>query len=186
MSVSDRESVPSPGFHPWRWPVGFFLRRSDRGRVSSQKLGDGCASAPNLQADPMPPRMIQESCRPRVSDRTMVGNSATRLACEFQRTEWCRHERKNETTETKKHPRPVAPWLTRPLRDQPKRSSGKEEVSLIWRGLDVRKYFWRPGGEKCFLLDIPLNRTSGSTAWAGRRRRLNFRVPRRSPNVKIR
>ena len=32
-------------------------------------------------------RMTQESCRPRVSDRTMVGNSATRLACEFQRTE---------------------------------------------------------------------------------------------------
>jgi integrase/recombinase XerD len=35
----------------------------------------------------MPPRMIQQSCRPRVSDRTMVGNSATRLACEFQRTD---------------------------------------------------------------------------------------------------
>ena len=35
----------------------------------------------------MPPGMTQESCRPRVSDRTMVGNSATRSACEFQRTE---------------------------------------------------------------------------------------------------
>src|SRR5215470_8375395 len=39
--------------------------------------------------------------------------------------------------------------------------AAKEEVSLIWRGLDVQKYSWRPGGEKCFLLDIPLNRTSG-------------------------
>src|SRR5262249_58383161 len=39
--------------------------------------------------------------------------------------------------------------------------AAKEEVSLIWRGLDVQKYFWRPGGEKCFSLDIPLNRTSG-------------------------
>src|SRR5215471_1194746 len=39
--------------------------------------------------------------------------------------------------------------------------AAKEEVSLLWRGLDVRKYFRRPGGEKCFSLDIPLNRTSG-------------------------
>jgi hypothetical protein len=73
-------TVPSLGDHPWRWRVGFFLRRSDRGRVSTQKLGDLCAPAPSLQADPMPPRMIQQSCRPRVSDRTMVGNSATQVS----------------------------------------------------------------------------------------------------------
>jgi hypothetical protein len=30
------------------------------------------------------------------------------------------------------------------------------------RGLDARKYFWRSGREKCFSLDIPFNRTSGS------------------------
>jgi len=65
----------------------FFLRRSGRGRVSSQKLDDLCVSAPSLQADSMPPRMTQESCRPRVSDRTMVGKHCTRLACEFQGTE---------------------------------------------------------------------------------------------------
>jgi hypothetical protein len=40
----------------------------------------------------MPPRMTEKSCRPRVSDRTMVGNSATRLACEFQRTEGRRRD----------------------------------------------------------------------------------------------
>jgi hypothetical protein len=79
-------------FHPlgvilWRWPVGFFLRRSGRGRVSIQKLGDLCASAPRLHCNPMHPRMTQESCRLRVSDRTMVGNSATRSACEFQGNE---------------------------------------------------------------------------------------------------
>jgi hypothetical protein len=28
-------------------------------------------------------------------------------------------------------------------------------------GLDVGKYFWHSGGEKCFSLDIPLYRTSG-------------------------
>jgi len=87
LSVLDRESVPSLRDHPGWWPVGFFLRRSGPGRVSSEKLGDLCAAAPSLHADPMPPGMTQESCRPRVSDRTMVGNSATRLACEFQRTE---------------------------------------------------------------------------------------------------
>ncbi len=81
----------------------FFLRRSGRGRVSSQKLGDLCASAPSLQADSMPPRMTQESCRPRVSDRTMVGNSATTSACEFQRTEWRHHAAEHETTGRKRH-----------------------------------------------------------------------------------
>src|ERR1035438_5176423 len=42
LSVSNQESVPSLGDHPWRWQSGFFLRRSGRGRVSSQKLGDVC------------------------------------------------------------------------------------------------------------------------------------------------
>ena len=40
LSVSDRDSVPSLGDHPWRWPVGFFLRRSDRRRISTQLVGD--------------------------------------------------------------------------------------------------------------------------------------------------
>ena len=62
LGVSDRESVPSLGDHPWRWPVGFFLRRSGRGRVSTLKLGDfvcfGTESPglPSLQDYPMPPR----------------------------------------------------------------------------------------------------------------------------------
>jgi hypothetical protein len=79
--------------------------------------------APSLQADPMPPRMIQQSCRPRVSDRTMVGNSATRLACEFQRTERRRHDEHETPTGGKKHGDPVAPRLTGPLRDRAERSS---------------------------------------------------------------
>jgi transposase len=36
--------------------------------------------ARKIQFHPMPPRMTEESCRPRVSNRTMVGNSATRLS----------------------------------------------------------------------------------------------------------
>ena len=46
----------------------------------------------------MPSRMTQESYRPGVSDRTMVGNSATTFAYEFQRTEWRRHQSEHETT----------------------------------------------------------------------------------------
>ena len=69
------------------------------------------------------PRMIQQSCRPRVSDRTMVGNYATRLACEFQRTERRRHDEHETPTGRKKHGGPVAPRLTGPLRDRAERSS---------------------------------------------------------------
>ena len=40
------------------------------------------------------------------------------------------------------------------------RAAAKKEVSAVWWGLDAEKYFWRSGGEKCFSLDIPFNRTS--------------------------
>src|SRR5437879_13765346 len=84
--------------HPWRWPVGFLLRRSGRERVSTRKLGDLCASAPSLQDYPMPSRMTQESYRPEVSDRTMVGNSATNCDYEFKRNGRRRHVSGHETT----------------------------------------------------------------------------------------
>ena len=108
-----------------------------------------------------PLRMTQESCRPRVSDRTMVGNSATRLACEFQRTEWRRHVSERETTGTKKHPRLVAPRPRGPLRNGTKRSSRcRTNVATGVGGRMSKKYSCRSGGEECFLLDIPFNRTS--------------------------
>ena len=72
----------------------------------------------------MPSRMTQESYRPGVSDRTMVGNSATTFAYEFQGTEWRRHDSEHETTGMEKKDRgPAAPRLTGPLRDESKRSS---------------------------------------------------------------
>lgn len=62
-----------------------------RGRVSTRKLGDLCASALSLQDYPMPPRTIQESYRLRVSDRTMVANFATRSGLLVSRKlEWRR------------------------------------------------------------------------------------------------
>ena len=97
----------------------------------------------------------------RCSDRTMVGNSATRLACEFQRTEWRRHVSERETTGTKKHPRPVAPRPRGPLRTGTKRSSRcGTNVATGAGGWMSKKYSCRSGREKCFLLDIPFNRTS--------------------------
>jgi hypothetical protein len=39
--------------------------------------------APSLYKHPMPPRMTEESSRPRVSDRTMVSNSATVTLASF-------------------------------------------------------------------------------------------------------
>ena len=108
-------------------------------------------------------RMTQESCRPRVSDRTMVGNFATRLACEFQRTEWRRHVSEHETTGTKKHPRPVAPRPRGPLRSGTKRSSRcRTNVATGAGGWMSKKYSCRSGAEECFLLDIPFNRTSSA------------------------
>jgi len=51
----------------------------------------------------------------------MVGNSATRLACEFQRTERRRHK-EHETKGWNQHRGPVAPRLMEPLRDRAKGS----------------------------------------------------------------
>ena len=38
--------------------------------------------------------------------------------------------------------------------------AAKEEMSPTRAGLDVGKYSRHSGGEKCFSLDIPFNRTS--------------------------
>lgn len=70
----------------------------------------------------MPSRMTQESYRPGVSNRTMVGNSATIFAYEFQRTERRRHDSEHETTGMEKKDRGLV--ASRPtLRDESKRSS---------------------------------------------------------------
>jgi hypothetical protein len=55
------------------WPIDSCDARG-RGRVSIDEVGPTCCrSAPSLQMHRMPPRITQKSCRPRVSDRTMVG-----------------------------------------------------------------------------------------------------------------
>src|SRR5215467_4813972 len=88
--------------------------------------------------------------RARALDTT--GNSATRLACEFQRTEWRRHVSEHETTGTKKHPSPVAPRPRGPLRNGAKRSSRcRTNVATEAGGWMSKLYSCRSGGEQCFL-----------------------------------
>jgi hypothetical protein len=61
-----------------------FLRRSGSEESIQWESRPSCASAPSLSFHPMPFRITQESYRPRVSHRTMVGALPTRSACQFQ------------------------------------------------------------------------------------------------------
>ena len=91
----------------------------------------------------MPFRITQESYRPRVSDRTMVGALPTRSACKFQ-------EPNGVDTIVMKHPecRPSA------LASPPK--SGPDEVlRQPEQGLDVRENLTPPVEGEKFLLTSP-------------------------------
>jgi hypothetical protein len=79
--------------------------------------------------------MTEKSCRPRVSNRTMVGNSATRLACEFQRTEGRRHD----TNMKPQGGRSIAGPSLRGLwgrfaTGHNGQAAAKKEVSAVWSG----------------------------------------------------
>src|SRR5437660_8977959 len=66
-----------------------------RGRVSSKWLGAPCActSAPSLRFNPMPPRITQKSCRPRVSHRIVVGTLANALLAQLREPNGVEHHR---------------------------------------------------------------------------------------------
>jgi hypothetical protein len=85
----------------------------------------------------------------------MVGNSATRIACEFQRTERRRHNEHETPTGRKKHGASSLRGLWCRSATGLNGQAAKHEVSAVWWGLDVGKYFWRSGREECFSLDIP-------------------------------
>jgi len=91
----------------------------------------------------------------------MVGNSATRLACEFQRTEGRRHVSNMKPQGGKSIEAPSLRGLQGRSATGLSGQAAKEELSAMWRGGWMpEKYFWRSGREKCFSLDIPFNRTS--------------------------
>ena len=87
----------------------------------------------------MPPRITEKSCRPRVSDRTMVGNSATRLACEFQRTEGRRHDTNMKPQGGRSIAGPSLRGLWGRSATGHNGQAAKEEVSARWRGAGCRK-----------------------------------------------
>src|ERR1035441_2395584 len=89
----------------------------------------------------MPPRMTEKSCRPRVSDRTMVGNSATRLACEFQRTEGRRRDNDMKPQRGSSIAGPSLRGLWGRSATGQNGQAAKEELSAVWRGLDAGKLF---------------------------------------------
>ena len=71
------------------------------------------------------------------------------------------YQQHETTTGRKKHPRPVAPRPSGPLRNGAKRSSScRRNVASRAGGWMSKKYSCRSGGEKCFSLNIPFNRTS--------------------------
>ena len=108
------------------------------------------------ESPPLPyaPSLTQESYRPRVSDRTMVGTSATRLAYEFQRTEWRRHERTcNHREEEASGPRRSPAY-----RAAPRQAKTVKQLKRKCRGgLDVTKIPLASGsGRSVFRLTSPL------------------------------
>src|SRR5450755_551970 len=89
----------------------------------------------------MPPRITEKSCRLRVSDRTMVGNSATRLACAFPRTEGRRHDTNMKPQRGRSIAGPSLRGLWGRSATGHNGQAAQEEVSAMWRGLDAGKLF---------------------------------------------
>jgi len=106
--------------------------------------------APSLRVNPMPPRITQESHRPRVSDRTMVDIVCTTAqACLVSRSIGVVATRTERATGMNKKPK-----STKPVR-------GLSESSVFHRrqGLEVKQRFFASGRGTNILLDIPLYRT---------------------------
>ena len=105
----------------------------------------------------MPPRITEKSCRPRVSDRTMVGNSATRLACEFQKTEWRRHDSDMKPQRGRSIDGPSLRGLWgRSATGQNGQAAANKEVSAVWsEGWMSENISGVPAGRSVFHLTSP-------------------------------
>jgi hypothetical protein len=105
----------------------------------------------------MPPRITEKSCRPRVSDRTMVGNSATRLACEFQKTEWRRHDSDMKPQRGRSIEGPSLRGLWgRSATGQNGQAAANKEVSAVWsEGWMSKNISGVPAGRSVFHLTSP-------------------------------
>jgi hypothetical protein len=94
----------------------------------------------------MPPRITKESCRPRVSNRTMVGICLLR----FRNRRAASAHRAMKQLEEANH-------LGSPLRGGAKAVETKSSPSV--EGLDARRTFVVSGGGRKMSLDIPFHRT---------------------------
>jgi hypothetical protein len=147
-----------------------------RGRVSVSRLGPVCLRHRVSNKNPMPPRITQESYRPRVSDRTMVGNSATRHACPFREpkdtvatVEWNPRDGRQPRRFTRRSKNRTAS-LSKSTR------SSRAHVQAV--GLDAEtKIVPAPSRRRNISLDIPFYRTCLCIATLGGLRA----TPRRAP-----
>src|ERR1700686_2241715 len=105
----------------------------------------------------MPPRITEKSCRPRVSNRTMVGNCATRLACEFQKTEWRRHDSDMKPQRGRSIDGPSLRGLWgRSATGQNGQAAANKEVSAVWsEGWMSENISGVPAGRSVFHLTSP-------------------------------
>ena len=102
-------------------------------------------------------RMTQESCRPRVSDRTMVGNSATRLACEFQRTEGAVMSANMKRQGGRSIQGPLLRGLAGRSATEQNDQAAADEMWLLGPGAGCRKNIPAvPAGRSVFHLTSPL------------------------------
>ena len=115
------------------------------------------ASAPSLRRHPMPFRITQESYRPRVSNRTMVGTLPTRSACKFQEPNGVDNESCHET---------IGMGTTRPALRREKAVQTKWQLA---RGAGCARNSTASGRGRKMSLDIPFYRTSQNVTSGPRR-----------------
>src|SRR3974377_2365015 len=129
-----------------------FLRRSGSEESIQWENRPSCASAPSLSSHPIPCRKTQESYRPRVLDRTMVGALPTDLLASF---------RSRIASTGSRHETPTMGTIRFGLATKKRsRRSGLRSAQATQAGLDVREILPPPvEGEEC-PLDIPFYRTS--------------------------
>ena len=162
MSVSGKESVPSPvtisgGGRRVLETLGF------EEKYQPEKSGP-CLTRASLRTHPMPPRTIQESHRPRVSDRTMrchsfSGQPSGLLVSE---NEWRRHYSEMEP-QGKRNRSPLYTRRRNRTLDLSK-TTLQVAVRVQTFRLNAEKIIPAPSRRGGFSLDIPFYRTFPVTA----------------------
>jgi hypothetical protein len=127
------------------------LRRSVSRGSSDRKSHGPCIRHASLRPHPMPSRTIEQSHRPRVSDRTMHCHSSSGQSSGllFQKNDWRRHNSEMEPPQG----RIDSPLYMRNLR--PGEDHSRSGRSIGWAECREKKIGIEPTGS-CFLLTFPL------------------------------